>query len=188
MPYNTRRCTGFRPSRTSGNARPTMTDIAHLYVAGILFDEDTAWFNLVTHQHREELIGRVGIFNINSDNEALRWIHRRVPELLGVHLAEALVARELNADFLREIERSGAQLGEGLRFRRLLAEHERERRRPNHLYQLHVRLAKVQIDRRRKQLGEECDRLRRRRLLLYHRFSAARLRACEHGGRVAVGG
>src|SRR6266545_605395 len=164
------------------------SDIEHLYVAGILFDEDTAWFNLVTHQHREELIGRVGIFNVNSDKEALRWIHRRVPELLGVHLAEALVARELNADFLREIERSGAQLGEGLRFRRLLAEHERERRRPNHLYQLHVRLAKVQIDRRRKQLAGECDRLRRRRLLLDHLHAEACISPLEHGERVAVGG
>ena len=26
--YRTRVCTGFRPSRTSGSARPTMTDIA----------------------------------------------------------------------------------------------------------------------------------------------------------------
>ena len=28
MPYSTRRCTGFSPSRTSGRARETMTDIA----------------------------------------------------------------------------------------------------------------------------------------------------------------
>ena len=27
--YKMRRCTGFRPSLTSGNARPTMTDIAY---------------------------------------------------------------------------------------------------------------------------------------------------------------
>ena len=28
MPYRTRRCTGLSPSRTSGSARPTMTDMA----------------------------------------------------------------------------------------------------------------------------------------------------------------
>ena len=29
MAYRMRRCTGFRPSRTSGRARPTMTDMAY---------------------------------------------------------------------------------------------------------------------------------------------------------------
>ena len=29
MEYRIRRCTGFNPSRTSGRARPTMTDMAY---------------------------------------------------------------------------------------------------------------------------------------------------------------
>src|ERR1044072_5546695 len=96
MPYRTRRCTGLSPSRTSGRARATMTDIAQSRnleriscsssrgsirpgpsapvstsdieegVLRVLLDEDSARLDLVAHQHREELVGSTGVLDLDA--------------------------------------------------------------------------------------------------------------------------
>ncbi len=152
----------------------------------VLLDEEAARLDLVAHQHREELVGGVRVLDVDPHHQPLRRIHRRLPQLLGVHLAEALEARELDADLLREVERRGAQLGERLRLGRLLAERERERRRADDLDEPRVRLAQVRVDRRREQVGGERDALCRRRLLLDHLHLHAVGVVLEHRQRVPV--
>ena len=61
-----------------------------------------------------------GVLDVDPDEHAIRRVHRRVPELLGVHLAEALEAADLDA-LLREVESAVAELARTYRRRRLLA-------------------------------------------------------------------
>src|SRR5579862_7269359 len=90
--------------RPGPRAPVSSSDIEELHVFRVLLDEDAARLDLVAHEHRHQLIGRVRVFHVDADEEALRRVHRRLPQLVGVHLAEALVPGELNAAFLREVE------------------------------------------------------------------------------------
>ncbi len=46
--------------------------------------------DLLAHQHREDLVGGRGILAVDPQQGPRLGVHRRLPELVGVHLAEAL--------------------------------------------------------------------------------------------------
>src|SRR5579862_6153141 len=174
--------------RPGPRAPVSSSDIEELHVFRVLLDEDAARLDLVAHEHRHQLIGRVRVFHVDADEEALRRVHRRLPQLVGVHLAEALVPGELNAAFLREVEGTLPKIAVRVGGRLLLAEREGKRRRPDDLGELRVRLPKVGVDRRREELGRKGDRLCRGGLLLDDADAEPGIVALEHGQRVAVRG
>ncbi len=131
------------------------------------FDEGAPRLDLVAHQRREDPVGSGRVLDVDADQQALGRVHRRLPELLLVHLAEALEARELQA-FLGELERLEPERAERLRVTPLLAGGEQERRRADDLGQLRVGAAQVGVDRRGEQLGRHGDVRRRARLVLDH--------------------
>jgi len=46
------------------------------------------------HKHVKRPICRCRIFDRNLEQDPIGGVHRRIPKLLRVHLAQALVARE----------------------------------------------------------------------------------------------
>src|SRR5918998_3010676 len=84
-----------------------VSSIQVLHLSGVLFDELFARLDLVAHECREELVGdRRGVDRDLQERPVL-GIHRRIPQLVGVHLAEALEARDVGAPV-------GAQTPQGL--------------------------------------------------------------------------
>src|SRR5687767_10367385 len=71
-------------------ARASNVKVLHLACLG--HDEALAGSDLLTHEHREDLIGERGVLRIDAQQRARLGIHRRLPELVGVHLAKALEA------------------------------------------------------------------------------------------------
>src|SRR3954470_1922805 len=126
------------------------------------------------------------VLDVDPDEEPPRRVHRRVPELVMVHLAETLVARELDPDLLREVQCALPQLGEARRFEPPLAERERERRRADELDQLAVGAAEVGVDGRGEQLRRDLDGLRSRGLLLDDLDAEPRLAGLQYRELEAV--
>ena len=60
-------------------------------------DEALAGRHRATHQHVEGLVGPDSVVDGHLEQCALVGVHRRVPKLLGVHLAQALVALDLES-------------------------------------------------------------------------------------------
>src|SRR5688500_14130311 len=101
------------------------SDIEEAHVLRVRLDELAPRLDLVAHERREDEVGRRRVLDLDADEHAARRIHRRVPELLGVHLAQALEAADLHA-LLREVEREVAKLGVRRRALRLLTQLELE--------------------------------------------------------------
>ena len=57
-------------------------------VSSILFDELAAWFYIITHQHRENLISLGCVLNSNLLEQSCRWVHSSFPKLLWIHLTQ----------------------------------------------------------------------------------------------------
>src|SRR5438874_2564362 len=66
-------------------------------VERVLLDELAPGLDGVTHQDREHLVGADGVLHRDLQERPRLRIHRRLPELLGIHLTEALVALERGA-------------------------------------------------------------------------------------------
>src|SRR3546814_19720863 len=49
------------------------------------------------HQAREDLVGDIGLLDLDLEEAAVLGIERRLPKLFGVHFAEALVALDREA-------------------------------------------------------------------------------------------
>ena len=62
---------------------------------GVRLDELLARRNRAAHQHVEGLIGADAVFDLDLHQRPPGRVHRRVPELVRVHLAETLVALNL---------------------------------------------------------------------------------------------
>src|SRR6185503_3327987 len=75
---------------------PTL-DVEVPDVQRVLVDEVAARIDGVTHQHREDLVGLDRVLDLHLPQDPLRGIHRGLPELVRVHLAETLVALDLEA-------------------------------------------------------------------------------------------
>src|SRR5262245_14325372 len=69
-----------------------ISDIEILHVERVFFDELPTRLDLVAHQRREHQVRFGVVFSSDLQQRPNRRIHRRFPELLGVHLAESLVA------------------------------------------------------------------------------------------------
>src|SRR5437870_7642327 len=63
----------------------------------VLLDELPARLHLVAHQHREELLRGRGVLGGDPLQHTSLRVHRGLPELLVVHLAEPLEAAERDA-------------------------------------------------------------------------------------------
>src|SRR5204862_4185120 len=89
---------GFRPGRTMPEpaaaprrrGRRSHVQVAH--ELRVLFDESAPRLHLIPHQRLEQLRGLHRVFHRDLEERALRRVHGGVPELIGVHLAESLVA------------------------------------------------------------------------------------------------
>src|SRR6266540_1834274 len=85
------------------------SNIEEADVLGVGLDEQAARLDLIAHQHREEAVRRGRVFDVDANQQPARRIHRRLPQLRVVHLAETLETVELDS-FLREVERQMPQL------------------------------------------------------------------------------
>src|SRR4249919_3908767 len=80
---------------------------------GILLDELTARLDHVAHQPGEDLVGDIGLVGFDPEERAVRRIERGFPQLLGVHLAKAFIALELQSpapggqDGIEQFRRAG---------------------------------------------------------------------------------
>src|SRR5919198_5145073 len=68
------------------------SDVKVLDLAGLRLDEVLAGADLLTHEHREDLVGERGVLAVDAQERAGLRVHRRLPELVRVHLAESLEA------------------------------------------------------------------------------------------------
>ena len=57
----------------------------------IVLDKGTARLDLVTHQGNEHFVGGNGVFDTYLQKAAHGRIHRRFPQLFGVHLAQTFI-------------------------------------------------------------------------------------------------
>ena len=55
-------------------------------------DEISTWLNFVAHQVAHGPLGLGGIVDVHLEKRAGRRLHRGLPQLVGVHFAETLVA------------------------------------------------------------------------------------------------
>ena len=74
----------------------------------VLLDEFAAGRHFVAHQHREDTVRFGGVLDIDLTQNARVGVHRRVPQLMGVHLAETFVTLDVHA--LAEFGRDGIAL------------------------------------------------------------------------------
>src|SRR5664279_877227 len=75
-----------------------LLDIKEANVAGVALDEAASTLHVLAHQDREDLVRGRGIVQGDLEQDAVMGVHRGLPQLLVIHLAQALVA--LDAGFL----------------------------------------------------------------------------------------
>src|SRR3954470_9306083 len=84
-------------------------------VERIFLDELASRLDDVAHQPGEDLVGDVGLGDLDLEKGAVGRVQRRLPELVGVHLAKALVALDGETlaaggeDRLQKLGRTGDQ-------------------------------------------------------------------------------
>ena len=61
-------------------------------VGGVLLDELATWFYVIAHQHGEYLVSLSSIFDSYLLEQSVLGVHRRLPQLLGIHLTQTFVA------------------------------------------------------------------------------------------------
>jgi len=79
----------------------------------ILLDELAARLDHIAHQAREDLVGDIRLGDLDPKERAVGGVESRLPQLLGVHFAKALVALDRQAlaaggeDGVEELRRAG---------------------------------------------------------------------------------
>src|ERR1043165_6397573 len=68
------------------------SDVEEAHVAGVALDEPAPRLDVLAHEDREDLVRRRRVRQGDLEERAGVGIHRRLPQLVVVHLAEALVA------------------------------------------------------------------------------------------------
>src|SRR5207247_11463214 len=81
----------------------TRSDVQIRYIKRVFLNEFPSRFNCVAHEDREHRVGAYGIVHRHPQQRARFGVHCRFPELLGIHLTNALVALE-RRPMLRQIE------------------------------------------------------------------------------------
>src|SRR5262245_46253587 len=95
----------------------------------VVLDELAPVLDDLAHQLREEHLGLGGVLDGHLLQRARLRIHRRLAELVRVHLAQALESVEADARLLaHRVEHGVAQRLERERLLRLVPERDRERR------------------------------------------------------------
>src|SRR3954451_22641722 len=83
-------------SRPSGTGRTAYAlgglDVEELHVTRVLLDEGAPRLDVLTHEDGEDLVRLGGVVERDLQQRAGALVHRRLAELLVVHLAESLVA------------------------------------------------------------------------------------------------
>ena len=62
-----------------------------LHIQRVLLDELSSWFNNITHQFGEEIIRFCHVIDLDLKQSARIGVQCSLPELVGVHLAQAFV-------------------------------------------------------------------------------------------------
>src|SRR2546430_10980472 len=76
--------------RTPSKLSAIYLHIQVLDVLGVRLDEVLALLDVRAHEDREQAIGRGGVLDVHPEQRARLRVHRGLPQLLRVHLAEAL--------------------------------------------------------------------------------------------------
>src|SRR5450759_826150 len=79
------------PIRTSERLTGA-SDVKVAHLAGLGLDEVLAGLHPLAHQHREDLVRDGRVLDLHFEQRPGLRVHRRVPELVGVHLAQTLEA------------------------------------------------------------------------------------------------
>src|SRR5438270_4102362 len=80
-------------------SKPPNRRASHVEVGdgeGVGLDEFAARLDEIAHQGREGFLGEVFVADPHLQQRARLWVERRLPQLVGVHLAEAFVAVDLD--------------------------------------------------------------------------------------------
>src|SRR5690349_23726578 len=84
---STRSCAG-----TSTTERQPLSDVQETNVLGVAHDEAAPRLDVLAHEHAEQLVRGSRVVERDLEQDALGRVHGGVPQLPGVHLAEALEA------------------------------------------------------------------------------------------------
>ena len=77
----------LRPPR-----RDCRLHIKVLHLKRMRLNEVAARLHYIAHKNGEHIVGASGVSDVDLQEGTLLRVHRGLPELLGVHLAKALVA------------------------------------------------------------------------------------------------
>src|SRR3989442_725537 len=94
-------------------------DVQVAHGLGVRLDEAFAWIHFGAHQDVEDLVGLDRVLDLDPQQHAVLRIHGGLPELLGIHLTETLVARDLR--FSLHLRQLAVLLLVGVRVRDLFA-------------------------------------------------------------------
>ena len=61
------------------------------YLERMLLNKVPSWFNLISHQNRENLVYSRHIFKFNLEHGTGFWIHGSFPQLTRVHFTQTFV-------------------------------------------------------------------------------------------------
>src|SRR5688572_4416613 len=87
----------FRTYEEPADVRARALDVEVSYVFGVLLDKLAARLHVVAHQRLEQLVRFCVILHVDLQDRAALRVHRRLPELVGVHLSQTLVALDVDA-------------------------------------------------------------------------------------------
>ncbi len=107
------------------DARCPRSNVEEAHLSRVGFDELPSRLHLVAHERGEYLIRRRRILEGDIQQRAYVWIHRRLPQLFGVHLTKALEALQVHA-FFGQRQNRGRQLVKAVGLLLFLAHGEQE--------------------------------------------------------------
>src|SRR3954449_5842502 len=92
LPHAKQLCGASSNGVTPGPATtpPRASDVKVADLSRLGLDEVLARPDLLAHKHREDRIGLGRVVDLGPKQCPRLGVHRRIPELVGVHLAEAL--------------------------------------------------------------------------------------------------
>src|SRR5690606_23304989 len=88
----TRRLRRRRPGAASGQMSGSDVDTRAIQLGGTGDDELLARRDIVTHEQLEHLLGGFGVGGVDAAQPPVARVHGGLGQLLGIHLAEPLVA------------------------------------------------------------------------------------------------
>src|SRR3954471_4690488 len=147
----------------------------------VVLDEPPPVLDHLAHQLREEHLGLGGVLDRHLLERARLRVHRRLAQLVGVHLAQALEAVEADARLLADhLEHGRAQRLERQRLLGLVAERDGERRDAGRFDERRVHAQEVAVLGRLEELAADPVRLGQAGLALDRAHAERALVLVEH--------